>query len=335
MIKVRKEGKLKKNKILAGFLYLVFLAGSIVAEEIKKESFHFTNQSLKLNAYTQVEYDHLEKNVDGFRIRRARLSLKGEILKNIHYGLQVDAVKSPVLLDGEVEIRFNPQLRLRFGQFKVPFSSENLTSSSALDTINRSLTVEKLCPGRDIKASGRDIGISLNGRFSWAEYSLGIFNGSGINKADTNDRKDVAGRLVFYPVSSLVLGLAHYRGGYSSEQGDPILDKNRTGLEIGFVQERFSVKGEYIFARDDETKKYGWYAQGGYYLIPEKIQTILKYDFFDKNREVQGDQAEVMTLGLNWFFSKKTKLQINYEYHQEEANEPSKNAILIQFQAGF
>lgn len=334
MIKVRKEGKLKKNKILAGFLYLVFLAGGIAAEENKQESFHFTNQALKLNGYTQVEYDHLEKNVDGFRIRRARLSLKGEILKNIQYRLQVDAVKSPVLLDADVEIRFNPRLRLRFGQFKVPFSSENLISSSALDTISRSLTVEKLCPGRDIRASGRDIGISLNGRFSWAEYSLGIFNGSGINKADTNDRKDVAGRLVLYPVSCLVLGLAHYRGGYSSEQHNPILVKNRTGLEIGFVRERLSVKGEYIFARDDETKKCGWYVQGGYYIIPEKIQTIVRYDLFDKNKEIRGDQTEVTTLGLNWYFSKKTKLQVNYECHREEANEPSNNAILIQFQAG-
>lgn len=326
---------MKENKIWLWILFLLILVRASVAEENREESPLYPYKSLKLNAYTQIEYEHLGKNADGFRIRRARLSLKGEILKNIHYGLQVDAVKSPVLLDAMIELGFIPQAGLAFGQFKVPFSLENLTSSSDLDTINRSQTVENLCPGRDIRAAGRDIGISLNGRFSWAEYSLGIFNGSGINKADTNDRKDVAGRLAFYPVSSLVLGLAHYRGGYSSEQGNPILDKNRTGLEIAFVRERLSVKGEYIFARDDETKKYGWYVQGGYYLIPEKIQTIVKYDFFDKNREVRGDQAEVTTLGLNWFFSKKTKLQINYEYHQEEANESSKNGILIQFQAGF
>ncbi len=303
--------------------------------ENREESSLFPDQSLKWSGYFQVRYTQPEKGVDEFKIRRARLSLRGQIHKNIRYRLQVEAVKIPVLLDAVIELDFIPQAGLAFGQFKVPFSSENLTSSSALDTINRSLTVEKLCPGRDIKASGRDIGISLNGRFSWAEYSLGIFNGSGINQADTNDRKDVAGRLVFYPVSSLVLGLAHYRGGYSSEQGDPILDKNRTGLEIGFVRERLSVKGEYIFARDDETKKYGWYAQGGYYLIPEKIQTMVKYDFFDKDREIRGDPAEVVTLGLNWFFSKKTKLQVNYEYHSGEGNESSKTVILIQFQAGF
>lgn len=303
--------------------------------ENREESSLFPDQSLKWSGYFQVRYTQPEKGVDEFKIRRARLSLRGQIHKNIRYRLQVEAVKIPVLLDAVIELDFIPQAGLAFGQFKVPFSSENLTSSSALDTINRSLTVEKLCPGRDIKASGRDIGISLNGRFSWTEYSLGIFNGSGINQADTNDRKDVAGRLVFYPVSSLVLGLAHYRGGYSSEQGDPILDKNRTGLEIGFVRERLSVKGEYIFARDDETKKYGWYAQGGYYLIPEKIQTMVKYDFFDKDREIRGDPAEVVTLGLNWFFSKKTKLQVNYEYHSGEGNESSKTVILIQFQAGF
>jgi phosphate-selective porin len=261
--------------------------------------------------------------------------LRGEIHKNIRYKLQVDAAKSPGLLDAVIELDFIPQAGLAFGQFKVPFSLENLTSSSDLDTINRSQIVENLCPGRDIRAAGRDIGVSLNGRFSRAEYSIGIFNGSGIKKADTNERKDFAGRLVFYPVSSLVIGLAHYRGGYSTQQDSSILARNRTGLEISYVQKRISLKGEYISARDEDDKRKGWYIQGGYYLIPEKIQTIVKHDFFDKNREVRGDQTEVTTLGLNWYFSKKTKLQVNYEYHGNEANEFSNNAILIQFQAGF
>jgi phosphate-selective porin len=326
---------LREDKIWLWILFLLILVRASVAGENREESPFFPDQSLKWSGYFQVRYAQPEEGVNEFRIRRARLSLRGEIHKNIRYKLQVDAVKSPVLLDAEVEIHFNPQLRLRFGQFKVPFSLENLTSSSALDTINRSQTVENLCPGRDIRAAGRDIGVSLNGRFSGIEYSIGIFNGSGINKADTNDRKDIAARLVFYPVSSLVLGLSHYRGGYSSEQDDPILDKNRTGLEIAFVQERLSVKGEYIFARDDETKKYGWYVQGVYEFIPENIQAVIKYDCLDTNMHIRGNRSEMMTFGLNWFFSKKTLLQVNYEYHKEEANESSKNAVLIQFQAGF
>lgn len=326
---------MRQNKILMGFFCLVILAGNSSAEENKKGFSLLTNQSLRLNGFTQVEYGHLENSTDGFRIRRARLSLGGEILRNIHYKLQVDAVKSPILLDAQIEIHLKTQVKLRFGQFKVPFSLENLTSSSALDTISRSQTVEKLCPGRDIRASGRDIGVILNGGFSWVEYALGIFNGSGINQNDSNEQKDIAGRLVFYPVDSLSFGLSYYRGGYSLQQGGPILDKKRTGLEIAFVQKKLSLKGEYIFASDENDERNGWYVQGGYALILERIQAIVKYDSVDKNADILEGRIEAITIGLNWFFSKNTKLQINYVYNKEGTKELAKSTLLAQFQAGF
>jgi len=295
----------------------------------------FSGSAMKLGAYTQVRYTHWERSHDGFRIRRARVGLKGEILKNINYSLQVDATKSTILLDARVGISFSQQTELNFGQFKVPFSLENLTSSSLLDTINRSQTVEKLCPGRDIGAAGRDIGVTFNGRASWIEYSLGIFNGSGINKTDDNDQKDVAVRLVLYPVSSLGLGLSYYDGKYSSYSGASLERRDRTGIDMFYIQGPLSVKGEYIFARDGQFERYGWYIQGGYYLIQEKTQVIVKYDFLNRNRDIQEDRLEVITLGLNWFFSKKTKFQINYEYHKDRLTKTNESVILAQFQAGF
>jgi len=325
---------LREDKIWLWIFCLFVLVGTSIAEEDQEESPFLTGQSLKWSGYTQIKYTYWEEGANEFRIRRARLGLKGEIHKNIHLKLQVDAVKRPVLLDAQIGICFSPQVELRFGQYKVPFSLENLTSSSALDTINRSQTVENLSPGRDIRAAGRDIGISLNGRFSWVEYDIGIFNGSGINKVDTNDRRDIAGRLVFYPVRSLALGLSVYNGRSDSQNDGPIVKRNRTGLEIFYVYEKLSVKGEYIFARDDRTEKYGWYMQGGYDLIPERIQAVIKYESFDKNMDVTGDRIKVITFGLNCFFSKNTLLQVNYEYHREEKN-TTENAILVQFQAGF
>ncbi len=217
----------------------------------------------------------------------------------------------------------------------MPFSLENLTSSSALDTINRSLTVEKLCPGRDIGAKGRDIGIIINGEFSRIEYIFGIFNGSGIDKNDFNDKKDVAGRLVFHPVRALALGLSHYNGMYSSASGDPAVKRDRTGMDLFFVESRLSIKGEYISAKDGQTERNSWYLQGGYFLTPKKIQALVRYDSYDKNKNIQGDRISILIMGLNWFFSQKTKLQINYEYHGEASGEPSKNVILAQLQAGF
>ncbi len=310
------------------------LVGISEAQESKGEIEVLSAQSLELSGYAQVGYTYGDEHKEGFRTRRARLKLKGDILKNIHYKLQIDAVLTPVLVDAQVEMSFIPHAKLTVGQFKIPFSLENLTSSSDLDTINRSQTVEKLCPGRDIGAKGRDIGVTINGEFSSINYTVGIFNGSGINKNDYNDQKDIVGRVAFYLDNSLRFGLSHYNGRYSPDPEAPFIKRNRTGIDLFFIKERFSLKGEYIFARDDETERYGLYIQGGYYFISREIQTIIKYDFFD-TMNIRGDRMDVVTIGLNWFFSKKTKFQINYEYRTRKLDKISDHVLLAQLQAGF
>jgi phosphate-selective porin len=237
-------------------------------------------------------------------------------------------------LDAQIEMSLAPHIKLTVGQFKVPFSLENLTPGSDLDTISRSQTVEKLCPGRDIGAKGRDIGVTVTGEFSRIKYILGVFNGSGINKTDFNDQKDIVGRVAFYLDSFLGFSLSHYKEKYNPSSEAPIVKRNRTGIDIFFIKERFSVKGEYILARDDKTDRCGWYVQGGYYLFPKKIQTILKYDSLN-TKNIRGDRIDVVTFGLNLFFTKKTKFQINYEYRMEELGKISNQVLLAQLQAGF
>jgi phosphate-selective porin OprO/OprP len=331
----KKPKKSKRREIFLAIFSLFIIVIPATPDEEKEEFSLLASQSLELSGYTQVRYTHTNEDINEFRIRRARVGLKGEILKRINYILQIDAVKSPVLLDAKVEITFSPHAKLTFGQFKVPFSLENLTSSSALDTINRSQTVENLCPGRDIGTQGRDIGVVLSGKFSRIEYNLGVFNGEGSNRADTNEKKDLVARLGFSPFDFLNLSLSHYQGKSTLFGGDSVVDRDRTGIDIFLVYKQISVKGEYISARDYQTDKYGWYIRGGYYFIPDKIQAIIKYDSYDLNMDIQGDRNDVITLGLNWFFSKKTKLQVNYEHHRQGLAGTSDNVILAQFQAGF
>ena len=122
----------RNNGIYTLIFSLLLLAGTLARADEKEQSSLLVDQPLKLSGYTQVGYYHLADEPDEFRIRRARISLKGDILKNMSFRLQMDAVKSPALLDALVEISFSPYIRVAFGQFKVPFSSENLTSSSCL-----------------------------------------------------------------------------------------------------------------------------------------------------------------------------------------------------------
>jgi phosphate-selective porin OprO/OprP len=84
-------------------------------------------------------------------------------------------------------------LRLRGGQFKVPFSLEELTSDLHIDFVERSL-INELVPSYD-----RGVMAYGNIKQGIVSYSLGSFNGTGQNASDNNGDKDVAARMVIAP----------------------------------------------------------------------------------------------------------------------------------------
>lgn len=298
--------------------FLLFLP--VPGEETKKQ----------LSGYTQFLSSSWKEGTASFLIRRSRLGLDSDILKGLRFRLLLDVGKSPALLDAIIDYDLFPNLQLRLGQFKVPFSPESLTSASSLDIINRSQTVEKLSPGRDIGSQGRDIGITLNGKSSFLEWTLGVFNGSGINRKDANSSKDLGARAVFHPHQSLAIGASFYRGNDPSPQ----LERERIGLDILLLRLPFTLKSELIIGRDDETEKLGFYLQGGYFFLPGKLQAILKFDTYDSNMELTGDRVDIITLGLNLFFSQKTKLQANAEIHRESPGSANFGFHVL-FQIGF
>jgi phosphate-selective porin len=321
----------------AGFVSLVALlaAGSGFAEEKKPSPAVTALQSLKLSGYAQVFGVVWDRGTDTFSLRRARVALAGEIVKNLKFKLNVDFVKSPTLLDAEIEFTPTTIAGARFGQFRVPFSLESFTSTSDLDMVNRASVVEALAPGRDNLSSGRDVGVVLFGSRSWLEYTLGFVNGAGINKPDTNSHKDFSGRVVLRPFGFLAVGGSLYLGRQTVVDGEPLVVRNKEGLEAVFIIKGFSLKGEYIHARDDLVSKSGWYAQAGYFALPGKIQALVRYDTLDLDRAVPDNGTSVIAVGVNWFIAGKTKLQLNYEIHRLEAGGRDRSGLMAQFQAAF
>ena len=294
------------------------------------------SKAFKLSGYTQVQYvDWKTGTADSFSISRSRLTLGGDIMKNMHYKLQVDVAKTFTLLDAIVEYEFSKLAQLRAGQFLLPFSMENLTSVADLDVINRSQVEEKLAPGRDNSAQGRDAGIALFGTHSIFEYTVGVFNGAGINKADVDSHKDVGGRIVLHPVKELSVGGSFYRGKQGLTTGSPLLRRDKIGIEMALVLDRASVKAEYISAKDDTISKDGWYLQGGFFVMPKKVQAVVRYDVLDVNTSLSGDRMGRYTAGLNWILSGKTKLQVNYENYRSQSGKANNQAFLAQFQVSY
>jgi hypothetical protein len=303
-----------------------------------------TSKPIKISGYTQVRYREDESISDTFDIRRARLDIKGDITERFDYRLQAEfAGSSAKLLDATIGYKLSPYLKLTGGQFKMPFSQENLASSPKLETINRSQVVEALVArGKDIigNQNGRDIGVQASGSFLPSDdsclfdYGLGIFNGSGINTSDTNEQKDLVGRLVFHPSRDWSVGGSYYAGEYKlspAKKGD----RDRIGAEFAYMHEPVSLKGEYIKGEDGTTDKDGWYLQAGYFFIPQKIQGVLKFDTYDPDTDKDDDETDVYTLGVNWYFNKWAFTQVNYEIKDERGTEVDNDALTGQFTLQF
>lgn len=330
-------GSLKRMTgfLAAAVLGLHLLGGPAVAQEKKESPVTSFLQNLKLSGYLQAYGAAWDPGTDTFQLRRARLVLNGQIVKDLSFKISFDLARSPALLDAQIEFAPFQAAGLRFGQFVVPFSLDNVTSVADIELVNRPAVVEALAPSRDIGSSGRDVGLAAFGRWTIAEYAVGFFNGSGLNKADTDGHKDFGGRVVLKPIKALALGGSLYRGQRAPAEGEPLADRNKEGLEALVTLDRVMLKGEYIHARDGLVSKAGWYATAGVFALPRKIQALVRYDALDLDRAVTGDGKHIVTFGLNWYVAGRTKLQVNYEIHTLQTGGREKSGLLAQFQAAF
>lgn len=312
-------------------------------------------KKITLAGYTQVRYQALEEagKIDGFDIRRARLDVKGAISPYWSYRVQFDLAGTPKLIDAYTELKINDFFNFTIGQAKIPFSLENLTSSNKLELIDRSQAVEALTArGKDVigNHNGRDIGIQLGGTVlklkdrPLVDYRLGVYNGTGINTADTNEKKDFAARLITHPITGLDISAGLYNGTrYIAEvkTGSVVttpaknVDRDRLGLDLNYDWNNLAIRAEYIHGKDDATKREGYYVQGGYYFLQKKLQLLAKYDFYDADKAKANDASTWVVLGANLNFNANTRLQVNYTLKQEEGTSIDNNYASLQFQIGF
>jgi phosphate-selective porin OprO and OprP len=319
--------------------------------DASRKSFFITAaRQMQLTGYSQVRYQFFQEKGkhNSFDIRRARVDLKGSVTPYFSYRLQVDFVDKPKMIDAYGELKLADYFSVTAGQFKIPFSMENLTSSNKLEMIDRSQVVEALVArGKDVigNQNGRDIGIQAAGTFLKVkgkpviEYRIGLFNGSGINVADTaNNGKDISGRLIFTPVTGLSFGGGFYKGWDKAIKPDvpnTSQTRDRFGAEFSYVLSQFSLKGEYISGKDGKTKRSGWYVQTGYFIFPQKLQVLAKYDVYDPNTSTLDNISTNFVFGANYNFNTWSRIQAFYTIRQEEGLAVKNNFLSLQYQIGF
>ena len=313
---------------------------------------------MTLNGYTQVRYQYnLDANnphVNSFDIRNARLILKGTVLKNIGYNFQADFAPPTVrLMDGTFAYTINKYAKFTAGQQKVPLSYESLRIDYDIRSMNRSQVVEALTARtRDVLATaasatainnnGRDIGLLFSGSVpknsdntSWVDYSLGVFDGMGINVSDADAYKDVAGRVVIHPVKAMGIGGSFYSGKatYGIDKTTP-KDRDRFGFDISYEDgKRIYAVAEYLQGKDSVTKKSGYYALVEGYILPKTFAALVKYDHYDPNTNNDGDASTITSFALNYYFAPFTKIQLQYDLKHEDGAATQKKNDLISVMA--
>ena len=151
----------------------------------------------QIGGYGQLDFRGYQSGnhpPNSFFLRRARIALEGKLDRYFDFRIEGD-FSDPVtpLRDFYVNIHRIDEFQLRFGQFRVPISQEEMRTDNNQDFVERSL-VNNLVPSRSpgLGASG----VLNKGVF---EYQVGAWNGKGLLAANSTGTPETALRLRFNP----------------------------------------------------------------------------------------------------------------------------------------
>ena len=267
-------------------------------------------------------FDPASDLLSEFTIRRLRLVLSGYAgTKDLTYNIQLafsnqdmeSDLRSP-LRDAYVTWQRNTDAQLRFGQMKVPFSRQRVTSSASLQLVDRSIVVGELNLDRDVgvQVFSKDLG-GADGKVG---YALGIFGGDGRNRLGTNFGYLYAGKIEIRPFGEFddyVEGDVLRRedpklafavsGGYNQATNRPksTFDTPYTVARFDYLHvagdaifkwHGFSLTGEWLYRSADadsftdevsgvtELSRAGWgtYVQAGQMITPH-IEAAARYGY--------------------------------------------------------
>lgn len=318
----------------------------------------------------QLEHSGGAFTLSTFRLRRAEISAKGEILpKRVGYAVMFDPAKvretQKLTVAGPPDAMGNPTtvsvnnptsaisalqdfyitglskwVDVSIGQFKIPVSWEGYNSSAKIIMPERAIISNKF-------GDKRDLGMRFAKTFPKWGYSAGIFNGSGLNAFDNNTQKDVALRLEAYPVEGLTIAGMTYD---SVAQRTRAGTKDRWEADVRYDHGPYLVQAEYIRARDIAADGGAAVTGQGAYLalaytiknpmLHGDLQPVIRIGLFDSdvNSDVPAtgdDEVRHYDIGLNYYLqSHEMKLQASYQ-RQDFSDKKDVNQVIVAAQVWY
>lgn len=288
---------------------------------------------------------------DRFQVRKATLSLSGEVDEDFSYALEIGNATCVGSGDQiqlmEAEVGYNI-----IDEVKIGFHKGHVLRGFASDVeCGEQLALEKPIFHQSFSAC-HPTGAFAEGIFSFdnnmgLEVQLSFLNG----RAGTiNDEKEVNLGFIFdTPLKGLAVSGAYthvdaiyYDGNFEEYSEDGYRAFGGVKYEdygIIFISEYYKGEG---FQKDDQVMD-AWYAEAGYAFKTglkklKFIQPFAKYEFWDKDSDNDADtEYTYFQGGMNFKVSEHTNLKFSYvtQLDKPENIEEEADYFVVRFQTGF
>ena len=300
----------------------------------------FTSR-ITLNGYAQGGWSYQDPNgakSNSYNLKRTLLWAKARITDRWSFLFMHDFSSVVQEFYTDYRVTNDKALTVRLGQFKHSYTMENPLSPTQLELIDvysqavLYLAGEGPDPLNGVNY-GRDMGLEVYGDLArgMLHYELALMSGQGINRKDANNEKDFIAKLEVRPVDGFRVVASGYLGTGNAvgkaawnpdiEVGDNYR-RNRYSVGAEYKTAAYtggkykearpaSIRAEWLGGKDGEVGSRGGYVTTCIPVV-EALDIVASGETFDRNTGVDGWDQTNLTLGLQYWFYKKCRVQLQY-----------------------
>ena len=300
----------------------------------------FTSR-ITLNGYAQGGWSYQDPNgvkTNSYNLKRTLLCAKARITDRWSFLFIHDFSSVVQEFYTDYRISNDKSLTVRLGQFKHSYTMENPLSPTMLELIDvysqavLYLAGEGPDPLNGVNY-GRDMGLEVYGDLGEGllHYELALMSGQGINRKDLNNQKDFIAKLEVRPVNGFRVVASGYLGtgnavGTAAWNPDIKVGDNykRNRYSVGaeyktlpYTGSKYkearpaSVRAEWLGGQDGDVGSRGGYVTTCIPVV-DALDVVASGETFDRNTKVDGWDQTNLTVGLQYWFYKKCRLQLQY-----------------------
>ncbi|WP_051523583.1 hypothetical protein [Prevotella sp. MA2016] len=296
---------------------------------------------ITLNGYAQGGWSYQDPNgvkTNAYNLKRTLLWAKAKITDRWSFLFMHDFSSVVQEFYTDYRVSNGNELTVRLGQFKHSYTMENPLSPTQLELVDvysqavLYLAGEGPDPLNGVNY-GRDMGLEVYGDLAQGvlHYELALMSGQGINRKDLNNQKDFIAKLELRPMPGFRVVASGYLG-----TGNAVgVAKWNPDINVGdnYKRNRYSVGAEYKTQAYTGSKykearpasiRAEWLggqdgnvgSRGGYVTtcipVVDALDIVASGETFDRNTKVEGWDQTNLTIGLQYWFYKKCRMQLQY-----------------------